>query len=205
MRGLIEDLLYLSQIEAGQLPIALETMNVDDLVAAAARRFHYQAETAEVEIRMALDGAPVRADERRLEQVLANLMDNAIRYAPAGSEVLLRTVRIPGAVLIEVHNGGTPIPAEDLPHVFDRFYQVDRARTRDGHSGLGLAIVRELVQAHGGTVAVQSEQGAGTVFTVRLPIVPAPPTPASGRGGNWRTRPSAPDDVAQGAQGDAQA
>ena len=205
MRGLIEDLLYLSQIEAGQLPIALETMNVDDLVAAAARRFHYQAETAEVEIRMALDGAPVRADERRLEQVLANLMDNAIRYAPAGSEVLLRTVRIPGAVLIEVHNGGTPIPAEDLPHVFDRFYQVARARTRDGHSGLGLAIVRELVQAHGGTVAVQSEQGAGTVFTVRLPIVPAPPTPASGRGGNWRTRPSAPDDVAQGAQGDAQA
>ncbi len=170
MRALVEDLLYLSQIEAGQLPISLEPMNIDDLVSAAARRFRYQAEMAEVEIRLALDGAVVLADERRMEQVLANLMDNAIRYAPAHSEVLLRTVQLPGAVLVEVHNGGEPIPADDLPHVFDRFYQVDRARTRDGHSGLGLAIVRELVQAHRGEVSVQSVAGVGTVFTVRLPV-----------------------------------
>ena len=169
MRALIEDLLYLSQIEAGQLPITFDSMNIDDLVEAAARRFRYQAESGEVEIRLALDGATVLADERRMEQVLANLIDNAIRYAPAHSEVLLRTVQLPSWVLIEVHNGGEPIPAEDLPHVFDRFYQVDRARTRDGHSGLGLAIVRELVQAHHGEVSVQSVAEAGTVFTVRLP------------------------------------
>ncbi len=173
MRALIDDLLYLSQIEAGQLPITLEPMNIDDLVLAAARRFRYQAEAAGVQVRLALDGATVLADERRMEQVLANLLDNAIRYAPTGSEVLLRTVRLPGAVLVEVHNGGTPIPAEDLPHLFDRFYQVDRARTRDGHSGLGLAIVRELVQAHRGEVSVQSAAGAGTVFTVRLPAATA--------------------------------
>jgi signal transduction histidine kinase len=180
MRALVEDLLYLSQIEAGQLPLTLEPVALDDVVAAAAQRFRYQAETASVTVRQALDGAPVLADERRLEQVLANLLDNAIRYAPAGSEVLLRTARVPGSVLIEVHNGGEPIPPEDLPRVFDRFYQVDRARTRAGHSGLGLAIVRELVQAHGGEISVQSTREAGTVFTVRLPAVPAA-TPATGR------------------------
>jgi len=76
-------------------------------------------------------------------------------------------------VLLEVHNGGEPIPPDDLPHLFDRFYQVDRARTCSGgqvHSGLGLSIVKELVQAHGGDVTVQSSRDAGTVFSVRLPV-----------------------------------
>lgn len=175
MRALVEDLLYLSQIEAGQLPLTLEQVVLDDVVAASADRFRYQAESADVTVRQVLDGAPVIADERRLEQVLANLIDNAIRYAPAGSEVLLRTARVAGGVVIEVHNGGEPIPADDLPRVFDRFYQVDRARTRSGHSGLGLAIVRELVQAHGGEIAVQSTREDGTVFTVKLPLASALP------------------------------
>lgn len=173
MRALVEDLLYLSQIEAGQLPLNLEPLVLDDVVAAAAQRFRYQAESAGVTVRQALSGAPVMADERRLDQILANLLDNAIRYAPQGTEVLLRTARIGGSVLIEVHNGGDPIPPDDVPRVFDRFYQVDRARTRAGHSGLGLSIVRELVQAHGGEISVQSTREAGTVFTVRLPGIPA--------------------------------
>ncbi len=188
MRALVEDLLYLSQIEAGQLPLNLEPVVLDDVVAAAAQRFRYQAEAAGVTVRQALDGAPVMADERRLDQVLANLLDNAIRYAPQGSEVLLRTARMPGSVLIEVHNGGEPIPADDLPRVFDRFYQVDRARTRSGHSGLGLSIVRELVQAHGGDISVQSTRAAGTVFTIRLPSLP-PPAPANARAGARRDEP----------------
>jgi signal transduction histidine kinase len=175
MRALVEDLLYLSQIEAGQLPLTMERIDIDSVVGAAAQRFRLQADGAGVTIRTALSGAPVLADERRIEQVLANLLDNAIRFAMPGSEVLLRTARIPGAVLIETHNAGEPIPPEDLPYLFDRFYQVDRARTRGEqlHSGLGLAIVRELVQAHGGEVAVQSSRDGGTVFTVRLPIAPA--------------------------------
>jgi signal transduction histidine kinase len=175
MRALVEDLLYLSQIEAGQLPLTIERVDLDAVARASAQRFRLQADAAEVSIRTALGGAPVIADERRLEQVLANLLDNAIRFATPGSEVLLRTARVPGAVLLEVHNGGDPIPAEDLPYLFDRFYQVDRARTRGSqmHSGLGLAIVRELVQAHGGEVSVQSSRDGGTVFTVRLPAAPA--------------------------------
>jgi signal transduction histidine kinase len=176
MRALVEDLLYLSQIEAGQLPLSIERLDLDGAVAATAQRFRLQADAAEVTLRVATDGAPVLADERRIEQILANLVENAIRFAPAGSEVLLRTARIPGFTLVEVHNGGDAIPADDLPHLFDRFYQVDRARTRSGeqvHSGLGLSIVRELVHAQGGEVTVQSSRDGGTVFSVTLPVAPA--------------------------------
>ena len=184
MRALVEDLLYLSQIEAGQLPLTLEPLDIDAAVTATGQRFRLQADAAEVSIRVATDGQPVRADERRIEQILANLVDNAIRYAPAGTEVLLRTARVPGFVLLEVHNGGEPIPPDDLPHLFDRFYQVDRARTRSGgqvHSGLGLSIVKELVQAHGGDVTVQSSRDAGTVFSVRLPIAATTERPSNVR------------------------
>jgi signal transduction histidine kinase len=161
------------------------------VVRSAAQRFRLQAEAAGVSIRVALNGAPVLADERRIEQVLANLLDNAIRFATAGSEVLLRTARVPGGVLLEVHNGGEPIPPEDLPYLFDRFYQVDRARTRGDrlHSGLGLAIVRELVQAHGGDVSVQSSRDGGTVFTVRLPAAPLNADQAE-RSGDVERRPA---------------
>lgn len=195
MRALVEDLLYLSQIEAGQLPLTIEPLDIDGAVGATAQRFRLQAETAEVSLRVIADGAPVLADERRVEQILANLVDNAIRFAPAGSEVLLRTARLPRFVLIEVHNGGDPIPPEDLPHLFDRFYQVDRSRARKGdqvHSGLGLSIVSELVQAQGGTVSVQSSQDAGTVFSVRLPVAPSSDRGSGARGTTDRVGRTAP-------------
>ena len=121
-------------------------------------------------VKLELAGDAVRGDERRLEQVFANLLDNAIRFAPSGSEVVVRSFRDDdGVVAAEVCNGGEPIPPDEQAHIFGRFYQVDRARTRSGHSGLGLAIVSELVQAHGGDVVVRSTAEEGTVFTVRLP------------------------------------
>jgi signal transduction histidine kinase len=172
MRSLVDDLLYLSQLEAGQSPLTLERIELDAAVAATANRFRYQAEAATVDIRLDLDGGAVLADERRIEQVLANLLDNALRFAPAGSQVTLRTRHEGNVVLVQVHNTGEPIPAEDMPSIFDRFYQVDQARTRNVHSGLGLAIVRELVQAHGGEATVESSVEAGTTFTVRLPAAP---------------------------------
>ncbi len=168
MRSLVDDLLYLSQLEAGQSSLTLERIDLDAAVAATANRFRYQAEAAGVEIDLNLDGDAVMADERRIEQVLANLLDNALRFAVAGSDVSLQTRREGAWVFVSVHNAGEPIPPEDLPHIFDRFYQVDEARTRNGHSGLGLAIVRELVQAHGGDVTAQSSPEAGTTFSVRL-------------------------------------
>ena len=168
MSGMVEDLLYLSRIESGELALQLDDVELDALLSATAGRFRYQAETSDVALRLSANGGVVRADERRLEQVCANLLDNAIRFAPAGTEVLLASRSEGASVVVEVHNAGEPIPAQDLPHVFDRFYQGDPARG-GGHAGLGLAIVQELVQAHGGDVSVRSNAAAGTTFTVRLP------------------------------------
>jgi two-component system phosphate regulon sensor histidine kinase PhoR len=181
MRSLVDDLLYLSQLEAGQSPLTLDRLDLDAAVAATADRFRYQAEAAGVEIAVDLDGGVVLADGRRIEQVLANLLDNALRFSPSGSLVELTTSHEDGSVIVAVHNWGEPIPPDDLPNIFDRFYQVDRARTRNGHSGLGLAIVRELVQAHGGEVAAQSSPEAGTTFRVRLPALSADGLPARTR------------------------
>jgi signal transduction histidine kinase len=177
MSALVEDLLYLSRIDSGELALTLDDVNVDALVQAMALRFGFQAEVNEVSLRFVLQGGSVRADGRRLEQVFTNLIDNAIRFAPRGSEVLLRSYVDGEFVAVEVHNGGAPIPPEALPHVFDRFYQGDPSRRR-GHQGLGLAIVHELVLAHGGTVAAQSSAESGTTFTVRLRTAgPAPEAP----------------------------
>jgi two-component system sensor histidine kinase BaeS len=177
MRSLVDDLLYLSQLEAGQSPLNLERIDLDAAVTATANRFRYQAESAGVEIGLELDGGAVLGDERRIEQVLANLLDNAIRFAPVDSRVTLQTAHEDSVILFAVHNAGEPVPPEDLPNIFDRFYQVDEARTRrSGHSGLGLSIVRELVQAHGGEVSVESSAGAGTIFTVQLPAAPSRPS-----------------------------
>jgi signal transduction histidine kinase len=182
IRVLVDDLLYLSEIESGTLQLTLDQVDVDAIVDDTVRRFRYQAEAADVRVRQALAGGDVRADARRVEQILANLTENAIRFAPAGSEVLLRTYRLDGrtngrpdagsegSVAIEVHNGGPPIAPEHLPYLFERFYQADGSRSDERHKGLGLAIVRELVQAHDGQVTVESSADAGTVFTVRLPV-----------------------------------
>lgn len=170
IRVLVDDLLYLSEIESGTLQLALERVDVDAIVADTTRRLRYEAESAGVTLRHALDGGELIADARRLEQILANLTDNAIRFAPAGNEVLLRTYRLDGHVAVEVHNGGPAIAPQHLPYLFERFYQADGSRSDERHKGLGLAIVKELIQAHEGTVAVESSDDAGTVFTVRLPV-----------------------------------
>ena len=126
-----------------------------------------------------LDGRSLRADGRRIEQVVANLLDNAVRFASAGSEVLVRCYRDGDDVVIAVRNEGEPSPPQDLPQVFDRFYQADAARSDGAHSGLGLAIVSELVQAHGGNMSVRSTREAGTTFAARLPRG-GPPEGAAG-------------------------
>lgn len=169
MRALVDELLYLSRIESGELALAVDEVDFDALVSATARRMRFRAQEAGVTIRERVDGGTLRGDGRRLEQVLTNLLDNAIRFAPAGSEVGMRSFGDGDEVVVEVRNGGEPIPEDGLPHVFDRFYQADPARSGNGHSGLGLAIASELVQAHGGLVSVESTREGGTIFTVRLP------------------------------------
>ena len=174
MRVLIDDLLYLSRLEAGELALAREAVDLGALAAATERRLRYRAQEAGVTVRLEAAGGLAAGDGRRLEQVLANLLDNAIRFAPTGSAVTVRTARADGAATLEVHNGGAPIPADELDRIFDRFYQVDRARADRSHSGLGLAIAAELVQAHGGAIEARSAAGEGTTFRVRLPTADAP-------------------------------
>jgi signal transduction histidine kinase len=117
----------------------------------------------------------VTGDAGQLKQVLLNLLDNALRYTPPGGEVALRG-RVDGAVArIEVQDTGVGIAAEDLAHIFERFYRGDASRTRaTGNTGLGLAIVQTIVHAHGGEISVQSAPGAGTCFTITLPLAAAP-------------------------------
>jgi signal transduction histidine kinase len=117
----------------------------------------------------------VNADRARLEQVLGNLIRNALRYTPEGGLVAVEAAPRDGLVEVIVEDTGPGIPAEDLPHVFERFYRGDASRARDGGgAGLGLAIVRELIEAMGGTVSVHSTPGEGSRFSFTLPLADAP-------------------------------
>jgi signal transduction histidine kinase len=119
------------------------------------------------------DQITVLGDADKLKQLLLNLVDNAIQYTPKGGQITLGLVREGGWARLTVADTGIGIPPEDLPHVFERFYRVDKARSRSaGGAGLGLSIASWIAQAHGGYIGVSSEPGRGTTFTVWLPVVP---------------------------------
>jgi signal transduction histidine kinase len=172
MRGLVDDLLYLSQVEAGQVVLHFDRLSPNELLQETLARFHRRAAQSDVRLLVQTGETPaISADPRRLEQALANIVDNAVRHTPAGGSVTLRSEAANGHVELSVHNTGSVIPPEALPRIFDRFYQVDPARARaDGNTGLGLAITKEIVEAHGGDVEVTSSQEAGTEFVITLPV-----------------------------------
>jgi len=170
MHSLVEDLLYLSQMESGQLEIQQEPVDLEDLLRTCAERFQWQLQESGARLRLDLKPLPaLEGDVRRLEQAFSNLIDNAIRHTPAGGTVTLRADAANGVACVTVHNSGSFIPPEDLPRVFERFFQVDRNRV-SGRSGLGLSIAAEVVQAHRGTIQATSSRETGTEFTVTLPL-----------------------------------
>lgn len=195
---LVDDLRTLSLTEAGQLPLREEQVDVCDLLADVATSFSGQAEGAGIELRMTHDalritrdegagseeqGAGdaemprlvVRGDAGRLDQVLSNLVANALRHTPHGGTITLAAIGGSDRVQIQVSDTGEGIAPEDLPFIFDRFWRADRARTHSsGSTGLGLAIASQLVKAHGGDIRVASELGQGTTFTVDLPASSLP-------------------------------
>ena len=115
----------------------------------------------------------VNGDTLKLQQVLYNIIDNAIKYTPRGGEVHCALNRSGKNAVIRVSDTGVGIPAEDLPHIFDRFYRVDKARSREtGGTGLGLSIVKQFVNLHGGTIDAKSTFGKGTTFIIELPLAP---------------------------------
>lgn len=173
--ALIQDLLSLARIEGGDAGLNFEAVPVEDAVHACLDRHRTRAEAKRLALNgVALAGSPpdlaVWVDDEGLAQTLDNLVDNAIKYTPAGGRITVRWSPGESLVCLEVEDTGLGIPEPDLPRVFERFYRVDKARSREmGGTGLGLAIVKHLVQAMKGTVKVKSEVGKGTTFQVCLP------------------------------------
>ena len=118
-----------------------------------------------------MPGIIIRGDKSKLGQVIYNLTENAIKYTPDGGRIAVTLIQRGKLAVLSVQDNGVGIPKEDIAHIFDRFYRVDKARSREaGGSGLGLSIVRQLVELHGGRVTVESEFGHGSTFTVELPM-----------------------------------
>ena len=173
---LVDDLQTLSRAEAGELSLEIGSVNVTELLNDVSASFSGQAQSLGMDLRVELQedaqDLTIAGDWHRLDQVLGNLVANALRYTPVGGSVSLEAGPALEGVFISVSDTGAGIPAEDLPYVFDRFWKGDRARSRSGNagSGLGLAIARQLVRAHGGKINVESKIGEGTTFTIVLPF-----------------------------------
>ncbi|MBI2873489.1 MAG: PAS domain-containing protein, partial [Firmicutes bacterium] len=173
LTGLVEDLLALSRIESGRIRMKREPVDLTVLAGMVVERFGSMAEKTGVSLVLSGEAGRVETlgDGRRLEQVLVNLVDNALKYTPAGGRVTVSTAGLGTESLVTVEDTGIGIPSEDLPRIFERFYRVDKARSRQlGGTGLGLSIVKHIVEAHGGSVRVESRPGIGSRFEVRLPL-----------------------------------
>ena len=174
---LVEDLRTLSLAEAGQLSLHKETVDVAELCEDVATSFSAIAETGGVTLVCEAGVTPLflQADAGRLDQVLSNLVANALRHTPPGGTISMRAAATPAGMRLQVSDNGSGISPEDLPYIFERFWTGTVATGGDiakGGSGLGLAIARQLVQAHGGRISVESQPGQGATFTIEIPESP---------------------------------
>ena len=175
---LVNDLQTLSLAETGQLPLHPTRFLLADLIDDLTSSFSSQAASLGIDLKTSItdQNQELTADYDRLNQVLSNIIMNALRHTPSGGTVRIQAASIPKevppadfAVRITIQDTGSGIAAEDLPFVFDRFWRGDKSRSERTHSGLGLAIAKQLVRAHGGTIAAQSRMGTGSSFVIELP------------------------------------
>lgn len=171
LNALIQDLLALSYLESKEAVLRKEAVDLAELTQSVIKGFGAQLKSRQVSARSAIDGpCRVSADKHQLVQVLTNLVDNAIKFNRPGGSVTINCSIEQGRVKVSVADTGSGIPAKDLPRIFERFYRVDKARSRDlGGTGLGLAIVKHIVELHGGVVGVESAEAAGSTFWFTLP------------------------------------
>lgn len=171
---LLEDLLTISRMENRSVTMEFQRTNVRDLLTRVVEQIEaaIRDRKASVSVDWAPEALDAEVDPGRLEQVFANLLENALRHAPDGVEVRVTGRRVDDQLEIVFFDNGPGIPPADQPHIFERFYRVqkDRARTTGGGTGLGLSIVKHIVQAHGGSVGVESAPGAGAAFRVTIPV-----------------------------------
>lgn len=171
MTRLVDDLLLLARADTGSLPIQHEVVELDTIFLDIYRQVRSLKQRVEVELKE-VDQVFVLGDEDRLRQLILNLTDNAIKYTPAGGKVRLSLSKSDGFAKVGVSDTGIGINPDDLPRIFDRFYRVDKARSRNlGGSGLGLSIARWIAQAHGGRIEVESEVNQGSTFTIFIPVL----------------------------------
>jgi signal transduction histidine kinase len=185
LNRLVNDLRDITLAEAGGLQLHVEPLNLGELIGGLAEGMDPQATErgVRIQIQVADELPTVEADSQRIAQVVRNLLGNALRYTPSGGTITISadlpekqgngSPSLPPSpvwVRVTVADTGTGIPPEELPHIFDRFYRVDRSRTRaSGGTGLGLAVARQLVEAHGGRIWAESQPGRGSAFSFTLP------------------------------------
>jgi signal transduction histidine kinase len=179
MTEMVESLLTLARADEGRAPLAVEECDLRELVADVAETAGMLGESVGVTEVHTLPDTPVRlaVDRHRIREMLLNMVTNAIKYTPQGGTIALGLEQDDDAVTISVRDTGIGMAAGDLPHIFERFWRADPARSRTGERpgvGLGLAITKWIVEAHGGSISVQSRPGRGSVFTVRLPKTQLP-------------------------------
>jgi two-component system phosphate regulon sensor histidine kinase PhoR len=168
---MVQEMGDLSRIESGEAPLQKSPVNVTEVVSRAVERLKAQSERAGLQIKVDIaSGLPsVSADGSRIEQVLVNLIHNAIKFTPTGGRVTVSAKAEGDRLIVSVSDTGVGIPEDDLPRVFERFYKADRARAGGG-TGLGLAIAKHVVEAHGGRIWVESVEGRGATFSLGLPL-----------------------------------
>lgn len=175
MSNLIDDLFELAQLDSGYLKLDYEWIDLSDLISDTLESFAARADSQGVRLEGTVDQGVnlVWADPEKLSRILDNLLSNALRYTSSGGGIFLKAEPDSGSTLVVVRDSGTGISPEDLPHLFDRFYRGEKSRIRDkgkdGGVGLGLAIVKGLVEAHGGTIVVESLPGQETTFSFTIP------------------------------------
>jgi two-component system phosphate regulon sensor histidine kinase PhoR len=168
---MVAELTELSRIETGRTELKLEPIDLNRLIAEVVAQFSHQAKRQQLAVKQktAADLPPVPADRDRLRQVISNLVHNAIKFTPPRGTITVATAVEGGSVRVDIADSGAGIARDDLSHVFERFYKGDKARSGEG-TGMGLAIAKHVVEAHGGKIRVQSEEGKGATFSFTLPL-----------------------------------
>ncbi len=168
---LVEDLRLLSLADAGELTLNLHPVSPVALLERLAGRHAVLAQQKGIALRLEADPhlPPAPMDAERMTQALDNLITNALRYTPRGGEIVLAARMVNNGLVLEVRDNGSGIAPEDLLHIFERFYRGDKSRSQNGESGLGLAIAKSIVEAHGGRISADSAPAKGTTITISLP------------------------------------
>lgn len=172
MHHMVLDLLDLARMDAGIADFKFQPVDVATLLRGLVEKLSPQANQAQVNLKTEIGSLPsISGDEDRLLQAFMNLTDNAIKFTLRNTEITIHTKQNGNTIQVSISDTGPGIPADDLPHIFDRFYQADKSRSRERRgSGLGLSIAKEIIQAHKGTIDVNSQAGKGTTITVTLPV-----------------------------------